>query len=105
MAFGDVLNVDEVHRRRDHRGQPAAQVAAHDPRRGPAGLGAVKRRPNEVAGVDDDQLDVVAGGGIQSHPLALVLGVGVGKPHPVPRVSGSLVRGEPVAGRTDCRDR
>ena len=100
---GHVVHVDEVHRRVDHPGQSTAQVIADRSRRRLPGLGAVDRHPEHVAGVDDDELDVVALRRLERGALTGVLRVRVHQPQPVLRVARRLIGGPPVGG-PDGRD-
>src|SRR5436309_15762947 len=61
MPGSHVADVDEVHRRVDHRRQPAAKVAADDAGRGLTGPGAIEGHPEHVGGIDDHELDAVMG--------------------------------------------
>jgi len=105
LAGGDVLDVDEVHRRVQHPGQAAAEVVADRPRRGLARLRTVDRYAEHVRRVDDDELDAMALGRFERGALARVLGVRIRQAEPVSGVARGLIRRPIPVGRPDRRDR
>ena len=100
---GHVLDVDEVHRRVHHGGQSTAEVVADRPRRGLPRLRAIDRHPEHIAGIDHDQLDVVALGRLERDALTGVLRIRVHQPQPVLWVARRFI-GRPSVGRPNGGD-